>query len=73
MANLKELRQPLDLDTFAAAIPNQELAAQVSAASLLAIEVDTPQEQTYLDDLAKKTGLNAAVIENSHQTLGIRV
>ena len=70
---MKELRQPLDLDAFAAAIPNQEVAAQVYAASLLAIEVDTPQEQTYLSDLAKKTGLNAAVVQNIRQTLGVKV
>ena len=69
----KELRQPLDLDAFAAAIPNQEVAAQVYAASLLAIEVDTPQEQAYLANLAKKTGLNAAVIQNIQQTLGVKV
>ncbi|WP_295390554.1 tellurite resistance TerB family protein [uncultured Thiodictyon sp.] len=70
---MKELRQPLDLDAFAAAIPNQEVAAQVYAASLLAIEVDTPQEQAYLADLAKKTGLDAAVVQNIQQTLGVKV
>ena len=67
---MKELRQPLDLDAFVAQIPNQEAAAQVYAASLLAIEVDTPQEQAYLADLAKKTGLDAAVVANIQQTLG---
>lgn len=70
---MKELRQPLDLDAFAAGIPNQEVAAQVYAASLLAIEVDTPQEQAYLADLAKKTGLDAAVVQNIQQTLGVKV
>lgn len=70
---LKELREPLDLDAFVALIPNQEVAAQVYAASLLAIEVDTPQEKAYLADLAKKTGLDAAVVQNIHQTLGVKV
>jgi uncharacterized membrane protein YebE (DUF533 family) len=69
----KELRQPLDLDAFAAAIPNQEVAAQVYAASLLAIEVDTPQEQAYLADLASKTGLDAAVVQHIQHTLGVKV
>ena len=32
---MKELRQPLDLDAFAAQVPNQEVAAQIYAASLL--------------------------------------
>jgi len=70
---MKELRQPLDLDAFVAQIPNQEAAAQIYAASLLAIEVDTPQEQAYLADLAKKTGLDAAVVANIQQTLGVKV
>jgi uncharacterized membrane protein YebE (DUF533 family) len=70
---MKELRQPLDLDAFAAQIPNAEVAAQVYAASLLAIEVDTPAEQAYLADLAKKTGLDAAVVANIQQTLGVKV
>ena len=70
---MKELRQPLDLDAFAAAIPNQEVAAQVYAASLLAIEVDTPQERAYLSELATKTGLDAAVVQNIQQTLGAKV
>ncbi|WP_295426317.1 DUF533 domain-containing protein [uncultured Thiodictyon sp.] len=62
-----------DLDAFAAAIPNQEVAAQVYAASLLAIEVDTPQERAYLADLAQKTGLTATVVQNIRQTLGVKV
>ena len=69
----KELTQPLDLAAFVAAIPNQEVAAQVYAASLLAIEVDTPQERAYLDDLARLTGLDAAVVQNIQQTLGVKV
>jgi len=32
-----------------------------------------PQEQAYLADLAKKTGLNATVVQNIHQTLGVKV
>jgi len=59
--------------TSAAAIPNQEVAAQVYAASLLAIEVDTPQEQAYLTELAQKTGLTATVVQNIQQTLGVKV
>ena len=39
----------------------------------LAIEVDTPEERAYLGDLAKKTGLDAAVVANIQQTLGVKV
>ena len=70
---LGELRKPLDLDAFAAEIPNREVAAQVYAASLLAVEVDTPQERAYLTDLAKKTGIEGPVAQQIQQTLGVTV
>lgn len=70
---LNQLRQPLDLDAFAAEIPSQEVAAQVYAASLLAVEVDTPQERQYLADFAAKTGLAPAVAKEIEQTVGVAV
>jgi uncharacterized membrane protein YebE (DUF533 family) len=70
---MNELRQPLDLDAFAASIPNQETAAQVYAASLLAVEVDTPAERAYLTDLAKKTNLAPAVVAEIQKTVGVTV
>lgn len=70
---LAELRKPLDLDAFAAEIPNREVAAQVYAASLLAVEVDTPQERAYLTDLAQKTGIAGPVAQQIQQTLGVTV
>jgi uncharacterized membrane protein YebE (DUF533 family) len=68
-----ELQKPLDLRTFADDIPNREVAAQVYAASLLAIEVDTLAEQRYLQDLAQLTQLPPAVVQQIHQTMGARV
>ena len=53
---IAEPQNPLDLSTFADEIPNQEVAAKVYAASLLAVDVDTPAEQRYLQDLAQLTG-----------------
>ena len=70
---LAELRRPLDLDAFVAEIPSREAAAEVYAASLLAVEVDTPQERAYLTDLAKKTGIDGAVATQIQQTLGVTV
>lgn len=67
-----ELQKPLDLSTFADEIPNQEVAAEVYAASLLAVEVDTPAEQRYLQDLAQLTGLHPAIVQQIHQTMGAR-
>ena len=70
---MAELRKPLDLDAFIAEIPNQEVAAQVYAASLLAVEVDTPQEKAYLTDFAKKAGIDGAVAQDIQKTVGVRV
>jgi uncharacterized membrane protein YebE (DUF533 family) len=70
---LNQLRQPLDLDAFAAEIPSPEVAAQIYAASLLAVEVDTPAERQYLSDFVRKTGLPPAVAEQIQKTVGVTV
>jgi uncharacterized membrane protein YebE (DUF533 family) len=70
---LDQLRQPLDLDALVAAIPSPEVAAQVYAASLLAVEVDTPQERQYLADFVRKTRLDPAVAKYIQSTLGVTV
>jgi uncharacterized membrane protein YebE (DUF533 family) len=70
---LQQLRQPLDLDAFAAEIPSAEVAAQVYAASLLAVEVDTPAERQYLADFVQKTRLDPAVAQQIQQTVGVTV
>lgn len=48
-----------------------DVAIQVYAASLLAIEVDTPVEEEYLRTLAQALGLDAATVAQIHQTLGV--
>ena len=68
---LQQMQQPLDIDAFAAEIPNQEVAAQVYAASLLAIEVDTEAERQYLQQLAQAAQLHPLVVGQIHQTLGV--
>jgi uncharacterized membrane protein YebE (DUF533 family) len=68
---LNELRRPLDLDGLVAAIPNEAVAAQVYAASLFAIKVDTPAEREYLAQLAQRSGLNAGVVEQLHTAVGL--
>ena len=47
-----ELHNPLDTDSLVRAVPNPQVAAQVYAASLLAVELDTDAEKQYLADLA---------------------
>ena len=68
---MTEMSQPLNLDAFAAEIPSQEVAAQVYAASLLAIEVDTDGERRYLAQLAQKTGLHPMVAQHIQQSMGM--
>ncbi len=70
---LAELRKPLDLDAFVAEIPSKEAAAEVYAASLLAVEVDTAQERAYLTDLANKTGINGPVAQQIQRSVGVTV
>jgi uncharacterized membrane protein YebE (DUF533 family) len=68
---MAELRRPLDLDAFIAEIPSPEVAAEVYSASLLAVDLDTPQERDYLRQFAEKTGLHPIVVQHIHQTLGV--
>jgi uncharacterized membrane protein YebE (DUF533 family) len=69
---LEQMRAPLDLDGLVAAIPNHQVAAEVYAASLFAIEVDTPAERDYLARLASASGLDAAAVQQLHNALGVR-
>jgi uncharacterized membrane protein YebE (DUF533 family) len=52
-----ELAKPIDTDGLVAAVGSPQAAAHVYAASLLAIDVDQPAEQRYLDDLARRLNL----------------
>jgi uncharacterized membrane protein YebE (DUF533 family) len=70
---MSEMYRPLDLDAFVAEIHSPEVAAQVYAASLLAIEVDTDAERDYLQQLARRTGLQPAVVQHIHQTMDVPV
>jgi len=66
----RELASPPSLDEVLAQVKRPELAPQVYAASLLAIEVDTPAEERHLTDLARRLGLDPAVVADLNQRLG---
>lgn len=68
---LGELQKPLDLEGLIRGVTTPEAAAQVYAASLLAIEVDTPAEVDYLRRLADGLGLSPDVVQEIHNTLGV--
>jgi uncharacterized membrane protein YebE (DUF533 family) len=67
----QEMRKPIDIDGLARAVPNKQVATQVYAASLLAIEVDTDQERRYLQDLAAALGLDSNAVAYLHSALGV--
>ncbi len=70
---LAEMGKPMDLASLtAAAKGNLQLGAQLYAASLLAIEVDTAAERQYLQDLAEGLGLGSEVTAKLEESLGVR-
>jgi len=67
-----EANKPLDLDGVIASAGNKpEMAAQIYAASLLAIEVDTAAEQRYMQQLASGLRLHPQVTAHIERTLGV--
>ncbi len=68
---INEMRKPMDTDAIVRAIPNQQVAAQIYAASLMAIDVDTDAERQYLKDLARKLGMDQQAVAYLHQAIGV--
>jgi len=67
-----EAAKPLDINAvIASARRDPEMAAQIYAASLLAIEVDTRAEEQYLEQLGTGLGLQSRVIDHIESTLGV--
>ena len=70
---LTEMKKPLDTQALMAAAKGQPtLAAQIYAASLLAIEVDTAAEKKYLDQLAAGLGLKPEVTQRIRDMVGLQ-
>ena len=71
---LAEMQKPMQTGALVAAVGgNQELAAEVYAASLLAIEVDTQEERQYLSELGAALNLEPAVTRHLEESFGINV
>ena len=69
---LAEAGKPMNTQALITAAQGRpELGAQIYAASLLAIDVDTPEEIAYLRDLASGLGLSPQVIGHIEKSLGI--
>ena len=58
--------KPGDLNEITGDARTPEVRAQVYAASLLAIKVDTPAEKQYMQDLARGLGLDGGAVMHIH-------
>lgn len=67
---MDELMRPLDLASLVAEVPNEAVASQLYAASLLAIEIDTPEEVNYLRQLAASLNLDPGTVARLHELTG---
>ncbi len=65
-----ELSTPLDINAVVARADTPEHAAEIYAASLVAISADTASEQAYLEALAIKLKLDPALIAEIHRQAG---
>lgn len=71
---MAEMQKKMDTPALIAAVKGRPtLAAQIYGASLLAIEVDTPAEKKYLDDLASGLGLPPEVAGRIKGMVGLQV
>ncbi len=68
-----ELRRPFDLAGLLAQVPDRVAAAEVYVASLLAIDVDTPNELRYLGQLAAGLDLDDTTVRRLHELTGTPV
>ncbi|MBD8064057.1 tellurite resistance TerB family protein [Devosia sp. PTR5] len=67
-----ELSSPLDINAVVARAHTPEQAAEIYAASLVAISADTAAEQAYLDALASKLRLEPGLVAEIHRVAGER-
>jgi tellurite resistance protein len=65
----QELFSPADLETIVSGVTSTDLARQVYAVSLMAIDVDTEKERQYMETLANRLGLDLAAVEQITRSL----
>ena len=68
---VKELLSPTGLEDIVAQVKSPEMAKKVYSVSLLAIEVDTDAERTYMNTLARQMNLNESDLNDIYRTLEI--
>lgn len=65
-----ELASPLDINAVASRANTPEHAAEIYAASLVAMVNDTPSERAYLEALAHKLQLESGLVAEIHRAAG---
>jgi uncharacterized membrane protein YebE (DUF533 family) len=68
-ALLQELSRPVDMDSLVRAAKTPEMASEVYAASLMAIDVSNQAESAYLQMLASRLGLDPALVAELQRTV----
>jgi uncharacterized membrane protein YebE (DUF533 family) len=69
---MAEMTKPMETEAIvAAAQGSPQLGAELYAASLLAIKVDTPAEQAYMQNLAAALGLPNQAVTNLETSMGL--
>ena len=70
---MTQMQRPMETgQLIEAAQGRPEIAAEMYGASLLAMEVDTPQEKKYLDQLAAGLGLDPNVVQRIQKLVGLQ-
>jgi len=64
---VKEMGRPVDMDAIVNSATSPEVAAEIYIASLLAVDVDTPAEQSYLAMLAARLNLDPDLVAELHR------
>jgi uncharacterized membrane protein YebE (DUF533 family) len=63
---IQEMGRPVDMDAIVQSASTREIAAEIYLASLLAIDVDTAREQSYLAMLAARLRLPGELVKELH-------
>ncbi len=67
---IDEMTRPLDVQDIASEVRSPAVAAEVYAASILAIDIDTDAERHYLRSLAQALRLDPGTVHRLHQLTG---
>jgi uncharacterized membrane protein YebE (DUF533 family) len=65
----EEMTRPVDLHAIVSAVDSPHTAIEAYAASLFAIDIDTPAEAAYMRQLAHGLGLNPTLVRELHASL----